>query len=112
MASVAIAAAVPSAQVQIAGAVLAAPMELREGAAVLGFDAQGGRVQIREGKNHVRRAIFGPPGPVKQRVSQTGRTETPASNWQERSETGRVSRYGELLTSRERPKLGLRACFL
>src|SRR5260370_15715345 len=50
-ASVAVAAAVPSAQVQIAGAVLAAPAELREGAAVLGFDAHGGRVQIREGKN-------------------------------------------------------------
>ena len=36
-ASVAAAADVPSAQVQIAGAVLAAPAELREGAAVLGL---------------------------------------------------------------------------
>ncbi len=53
LASVAIAAEVPSAKVQIAGAVLAAPMELREGAAVLGFDAQGGRVQIREGTNEL-----------------------------------------------------------
>ncbi len=44
---------VPSPQVQIAGAVLAAPAELREGAAVLGYDAQGGRVQIREGKNEM-----------------------------------------------------------
>jgi hypothetical protein len=52
-ASIASAAEVPSAQIQIAGAVLAAPMELREGAAVLGFDAQGGRVQIREGKNEL-----------------------------------------------------------
>ena len=52
-ASVAAAADVPSAQVQIAGAVLAAPAELREGAAVLGFDAHGGRVQIREGKNEL-----------------------------------------------------------
>ena len=51
--SVAGAADVPSAQVQIAGAVLAAPAELREGAAVLGFDAHGGRVQIREGKNEL-----------------------------------------------------------
>jgi hypothetical protein len=51
--SIAAAADVPSAQVQIAGAVLAAPMELREGAAVLGYDAQGGRVQIREGKNEL-----------------------------------------------------------
>jgi hypothetical protein len=53
LASIASAAEVPSAQIQIAGAVLAAPMELREGAAVLGFDAQGGRVQIREGKNEL-----------------------------------------------------------
>ena len=52
-ASVVAAADVPSAQVQIAGAVLAAPAELREGAAVLGYDAQGGRVQIREGKNEL-----------------------------------------------------------
>jgi hypothetical protein len=51
MASIAAAADAPSPQVQIAGAVLAAPVELREGAAVLGFDTQGGRVQIREGKN-------------------------------------------------------------
>ena len=47
------AADIPSAQVQIAGAVLAAPAELREGAAVLGYDAQGGRVWIREGKNEL-----------------------------------------------------------
>ena len=47
------AADIPSAQVQIAGAVLAAPAELREGAAVLGYDAQGGRVWIREGKNEM-----------------------------------------------------------
>jgi hypothetical protein len=47
------AADVPSAQIQISGAVLAAPVELREGAAVLGYDAQGGRVQIRDGKNEL-----------------------------------------------------------
>jgi hypothetical protein len=52
-ASITTAADVPSPQVQIAGAVLAAPEELREGTAVLGFDAQGGRVQIREGKNEL-----------------------------------------------------------
>ena len=52
-ASIAAAADIPSAQVQIEGAVLAAPAELREGAAVLGYDAQGGRVQIREGKNEL-----------------------------------------------------------
>jgi hypothetical protein len=53
LAFTATAAEVPSAQVQIAGAVLAAPMELRDGAAVLGYDAQGARVQIREGKNEM-----------------------------------------------------------
>jgi hypothetical protein len=53
IASIAVAAEVPSAQVQIAGAVLAAPAELRDGAAVLGFDAEGKRIQIREGKNEL-----------------------------------------------------------
>jgi hypothetical protein len=52
-ASLAAAAEPPSAEVQIAGAVLAAPAELRDGAAVLGFDSQGGRVKIREGKNEL-----------------------------------------------------------
>ena len=52
-AAVATAAEVPSAQVQIAGAVLAAPAELREGAAVLGYDAKGEMVRIREGKNEM-----------------------------------------------------------
>ena len=51
--SIATAADVPSIEVQIAGAVLAAPAEMRAGAAVLGFDAQGKRVQIREGKNEL-----------------------------------------------------------
>ena len=49
----AIAADVPPPQVQIAGAVLAAPAELRDGAAVLGYDAKGGRVQLRAGKNEM-----------------------------------------------------------
>src|SRR5689334_9796119 len=53
LASIAAAADVPSPQVQIAGAVLAAPAELRDGAAVLGYDAQGGRVIIREGNNEM-----------------------------------------------------------
>lgn len=52
-AAIAAAADVPSPQVQIAGAVLAAPAELRDGAAVLGYDAQGRRVWIREGKNEL-----------------------------------------------------------
>lgn len=47
------AADIPPPEVQIAGAVLAAPAELRAGAAVLGFDAQGKRVQLREGKNEL-----------------------------------------------------------
>ena len=37
----AMAADIPSKETQIAGAVLAAPAELRDGAAVLGFDAEG-----------------------------------------------------------------------
>lgn len=49
--SAAIAADVPPRDAQIAQAVLAAPADLRDGAAVLGFDAQGKRVRIREGKN-------------------------------------------------------------
>ena len=47
------AADIPPREVQIAGAILAAPPELRDGAAVLGFDASGKRVQIREGKNEL-----------------------------------------------------------
>ena len=47
------AADVPPAEVQIAGAILAAPPELREGAAVLGFGAQGTRVELRTGKNEM-----------------------------------------------------------
>ena len=53
LALLAAAAEVPSPEVQIAGAVLAAPAEMRDGAAVLGFDTQGARVQIREGKNEM-----------------------------------------------------------
>ena len=52
-ASIGFAADVPSAQIQIAGAVLAAPAELRDGAMVLGFDGQGGRVKLREGTNEM-----------------------------------------------------------
>lgn len=52
-ASLAVAAEAPSPDVQIAGAVLAAPAELRAGAAVLGYDAHGALVQIREGKNEM-----------------------------------------------------------
>lgn len=50
---IALAAEVPAPQAQIAGAVLAAPAELRDGAAVLGYDAQGKRVWLREGKNEM-----------------------------------------------------------
>jgi hypothetical protein len=52
-ASLAAAADVPPPHVQIAGAVLAAPAELREGAAVIGYNAQGVQVKIREGKNEM-----------------------------------------------------------
>jgi hypothetical protein len=51
--SIGFAAEVPPADVQIKGAILAAPPELRDGAAVLGFDAQGARVKLREGKNEM-----------------------------------------------------------
>ena len=53
LAGLAVAAEVPSSQVQIAGAVLAAPAEFRDGAAVLGYDAQGKRAQLRAGKNEM-----------------------------------------------------------
>ncbi|MCU1239226.1 MAG: hypothetical protein JWP63_7193 [Candidatus Solibacter sp.] len=52
-ASLAIAADVPPPEVQIAGAVLAAPAELREGAAVIGYNPHGAQVKIREGKNEM-----------------------------------------------------------
>src|SRR3989442_1367296 len=44
---------VPAPEVQIAAAVLAAPAELREGAAVLGYDSQGKLVRLREAKNEL-----------------------------------------------------------
>lgn len=47
------AADIPSPDVQIAGAILAAPAELREGAGVIGYNPQGEQVQIREGKNEM-----------------------------------------------------------
>jgi hypothetical protein len=48
---VAAAADVPPADAQIASAILAAPDELRAGAAVLGYNAQGTLVTLREGSN-------------------------------------------------------------
>ena len=53
LASIAAAANVPSPEVQTAAAVLAGPAELREGAAVLGYNAQGELVKLREGKNEL-----------------------------------------------------------
>ena len=44
---------VPSAEVQIAGAVMAAPAELRDGAAVLGYSPSGERVMLRKGSNEM-----------------------------------------------------------
>src|SRR5579872_5815511 len=49
----AMAADIPSADVQIASAILAAPAELRDGAAVLGYNAKGELVRLREGKNEM-----------------------------------------------------------
>ena len=51
--SLAMAADVPPPEKQIAGAVLAAPAELREGAAVIGYNAQGAQVALREGRNEM-----------------------------------------------------------
>jgi hypothetical protein len=51
LASRLVGAGVPEPAVQIAGAVLAAPEERREGAAVLGYNDQGQLVTLREGKN-------------------------------------------------------------
>jgi hypothetical protein len=53
LASTLAAAEVPSSDVQIAAAVLAAPADLREGAAVLGYNPQGELVKLREGKNEL-----------------------------------------------------------
>lgn len=53
LASRLLAASVPDPAVQIAAAVRAAPEDLREGAAVLGYDAQGQLVRLREGKNEL-----------------------------------------------------------
>jgi hypothetical protein len=47
------AAEVPSPDAQIAAAILAAPSELREGAAVLGYTLKGELVTLREGKNEL-----------------------------------------------------------
>ena len=52
-ASLALAADVPPPQAQIASAILAAPEELRQGAAVLGYDAHGKLVRLREGSNEL-----------------------------------------------------------
>jgi len=53
LASAAAAADVPAPEVQIAAAVLAAPAELRADATVLGYNAQGEVVKLREGKNEL-----------------------------------------------------------
>lgn len=53
VASAVFAAVAPSAETQIAAAVLAAPADLREGAAVLGYNPQGELVRLREGKNEL-----------------------------------------------------------
>ena len=47
------AAELPSPETQITAAVLAAPPDLREGAAVLGYNARGELVQLRKGKNEL-----------------------------------------------------------
>lgn len=44
---------VPPPEVQIAGAVLAAPEEMRAGAAVLGYNSQAALVELRKGSNEL-----------------------------------------------------------
>jgi hypothetical protein len=53
MASALAAAEIPSPDTQIAAAILAAPAELRDGAAVLGYNPKGEIVTLREGKNEM-----------------------------------------------------------
>src|SRR5690348_1727056 len=53
IASTLAAADIPSKETQIASAVLAAPAELRAGAAVLGYDASGKLVTLRQGNNEL-----------------------------------------------------------
>lgn len=53
LASAAAAANVPPPDVQIAAAVLAAPADLRAGAAVLGYNPQGELFKLREGQNEL-----------------------------------------------------------
>ncbi|MGA2739268.1 MAG: hypothetical protein ABSG65_17660 [Bryobacteraceae bacterium] len=53
LASAAAAATVPSSDVQIAAAILAAPADLRAGAAVLGYNPQGELVKLRAGQNEL-----------------------------------------------------------
>jgi hypothetical protein len=51
--SSAFAAEAPPPELQISAAVLAAPAEYREGATVLGYNADGALVRLREGKNEM-----------------------------------------------------------
>ncbi|HYI96264.1 MAG TPA: hypothetical protein VEX68_22165 [Bryobacteraceae bacterium] len=44
---------IPSQEAQIAGAILAAPPELRQDATVIGYSSEGKQVRIREGKNEL-----------------------------------------------------------
>jgi hypothetical protein len=53
LASTLAAAEIPAPETQIAAAILAAPSELRAGAAVLGYNAKGELVTLREGKNEL-----------------------------------------------------------
>ena len=53
LASTVAAADIPSPEVQMAAAVLAAPLELRDGTAILGYNSQGELVRLREGKNEL-----------------------------------------------------------
>jgi hypothetical protein len=59
-----VAAEIPTADIQIAAAVLSAPEELRAGAAVLGYKPDGKLARLREGKNQMVCLISDPAKPT------------------------------------------------
>ena len=64
LAAAAIAAEIPATDVQIKGAVLAAPAELRDSATVLGYNPEGKMVVIREGKGDLNCLATDPNKPT------------------------------------------------
>jgi hypothetical protein len=91
-----VAAEIPTADIQIAAAVLSAPEELRAGAAVLGYKSDGKLATLREGKNQMVCLISDPAKPTFESavaITRTwSRTWRAAANslprrWRERERT-------------------------